>query len=513
MPADKQPSREQVIAQVISELNEPISIDTVVDRVLARKPSRAKNARSAVRGDIRLRAYSLGIAFGDSERTCIVPVSVGMRGVRFRHVVTDREVSSRELRWNESDTAYIDDEYWPLHVSRTDLQLVDAGGGTVPGGPVIHFETAKTFLGQQQIQVAGYKLPAFLHQHHVAAGDSLLLTVEQYDPPRWRIEYEPQAQRDQAAIDRRNRELMDLLYAMLEMAPQERIDTIVSVRSALLQIREPHGYPGDPWIEVMAADGRMRISFMGILYADSPQFDLLGFDPHDESSADYAIFDDDGLELFAVQVAEDGAIVELEVPPRPPLPLLPEADAQRIYTFKVAAEYRKGLWRRIELQGALLLGDLNRYLVRLFKHDADHMGGFWKVVRRGRQRTREVELAMVDPFGRGKGSEQRIAELDLVEGDMVRWVYDFGEMFEYTLKLETAFDPPSAPDAPDYPRVAGANEPELLYCAPCREKGKQVVAKWVCWECSEQQGAPHMLCDACTRLRKHEGHYIEEWMY
>ena len=215
------------------------------------------------------------------------------------------------------------------------MQLVDAGGGTVPGGPVIHFETAKTFLGQQQIQVAGYKLPAFLRQHRVAAGDSLLLTVEQYDPPRWRVEHEPQAQRDQAAIDRRNRELMDLLYAMLEMAPQERIDTIVSVRSALLQMREPHGYPGDPWIEVMAADGRMRVSFMGILYADSPQFDLLGFEPHDESFADYAIFDDDGLELFAVQVAEDGEIVELEVPPRPPLPPLPEAAAQRIYMSRL----------------------------------------------------------------------------------------------------------------------------------------------------------------------------------
>ena len=513
MPANKQPTREQVIGQVIAELDGPTSIETVVDRVLARKPSNAKNARAAVRGDIRLQAYSLGVAFGDSERTIIVPVGAGMRGVRFRHIVTDGEVSSRELRWNESDTVYLAGEYWPLHVSRTDLQLVDAGGSAVPGRPVMHVETAKTFLGLQQIQVAGHKLPAFMHQHRVAAGDSLLLTVEQFDPPRWRIEHEPRARRDEAAIDRRNRELMDLLYAMLEMAPQERIDTIVSVRSALLQMRETQGYPGDPWIEVMAADGRMRVSFMGILYADSPEFGLLGFEPHDESFTEYDILDDDGLELLAVQTAEDGTIVELEVPPRPPLPPLPEVDAQRIYTFKVVALHRKALWRRIELPGAYLLGDLNRYLVGLFKHDWDHMGGFWKVVRRGRQRTREVELAMVDPFGRGKGSEKRIAELDLAEGDVIKWVYDFGELFEYTLQLETAADPQSAPNAADYPRVASANEPELLYCTYCQAKGKQVVAKWVCWECSEQQSAPYMLCDACTRLRKHEDHYIEEWVY
>ena len=513
MPTNKPPSREQIIAQVIAELEGPTSIETVVDRVLARKPSSAKNARSAVRGDIRLHAYSVGIAFGDSERTIIVPVSIGMRGVRFRHVITDQEVSSRELHWSESDTGYLPGEYWPLHVSRTDLQLVDAGGSAIPGRPVVHVETAKTFLGPQQIQVAGHKLPEFMHQHRVAAGDSFLLTVEQYDPPRWRIEHEPRAQRDQAVIDRRNRELMDLLYAMLEMAPQECIDTIVSLRSALLQMREPHGYPGDPWFEVMAADRRMRVSFMGILYADSPQFGLLGFDPHDESFAEYDIFDDDEQDLLALQATEDGAVVELEVPPRPPLPPLPEADAQRIYTFKVVALGRKGLWRRIELPGSLPLGDLNRYLVRVFKHDWDHMGGFWKVVRRGRQRTREVELAMVDPFGRGQGSERRIAELDLAEGDVIKWVYDFGDNYEYTLQLETAVDPPSPSEAASDPRIVGANEPELLYCAPCQAKGKQVVAKWVCWECSERQDAPYMLCDACTRLRKHEGHHIEEWVY
>jgi hypothetical protein len=33
------------------------------------------------------------------------------------------------------------------------------------------------------------------------------------------------------------------------------------------------------------------------------------------------------------------------------------------------ALYRKGLWRRIELPGAFLLGGLNGYLVRVFKHD------------------------------------------------------------------------------------------------------------------------------------------------
>ena len=164
----------------------------------------------------------------------------------------------------------------------------------------------------------------------------------------------------------------------------------------------------------MHADGRMGVDFRQIVYADTPRSSLLD------------LFDVEP-EPLVIRQGEDGTFFEVEVQPRPPLPPLSEADAQRIYTFKVGPVYRKKLWRRIEVPGALLLGDLNGFLVDEFKHDTDHMGGFWKLVRRGGKRVREVELATVDPFGRGKGSEQRIAELDLVEGDVLKWVYDFGD--------------------------------------------------------------------------------------
>lgn len=68
-------------------------------------------------------------------------------------------------------------------------------------------------------------------------------------------------------------------------------------------------------------------------------------------------------------------------------------------------------------------------------------------------------------------------------------------------------------DPNKYPRVAGANEPELLYCNECQAKGKQVVAKWHCWNCSDRHDTLYMLCDDCSGKSKHEEHYQVEWVY
>lgn len=415
MPADKQPNREQVIIQVLDELEGPTPLETVIDRVLERKPSSAKDPRGPIRNDIRRLPSLFGAVFGDPERKIVVPVRLALPGIRFRHRVTDAEVSDRGLHWTMSDAAYLASPYWPASFVHSDPALIDAHGVVIRGAA--HARDISVSEGEVAISLIGEgrKLPAFMREHKVASGDSLLFTIEQFDPPRWRVDHEPVAQRDQAAIDRRNEQLMDALFAILESATREEIDMPTALYSAHLQIAEPYGYPGDPWLDAMAADGRMAPSGRGIVYADTMRVLSDEYDPpqfiFQESTGDLAEDDDE----FGGE--EDG---EYELPP------LPEADARRIYTFKVSALYRKNVWRRVEVQGDLLLADLNGYLVDLFNHDSDHMAAFSKLVRRGGKRRREVEVALVDPFGLGPGSELRIAELDLIEGDMLKWLFDFG---------------------------------------------------------------------------------------
>jgi hypothetical protein len=216
-------TREQAIAQVVSELESATPLEVVVDRVLQRKPSRAKDPRAPIRGDIRMHTDRFGVVFTDPERKIVVPANVAMRGVRFRHPITDVEINNRMLFWDEGDYIYFPSHYLPPDPRRNDLLLVDADGHLFAEElRSVPLRTASS-VGPIVVDTWGRKIDAILRQHQARAGDSFLFTIEQFDPPRLRMEYEPQAQRDEAVIEQRNRELMDLLYQMLEASSQEQI--------------------------------------------------------------------------------------------------------------------------------------------------------------------------------------------------------------------------------------------------------------------------------------------------
>lgn len=65
------------------------------------------------------------------------------------------------------------------------------------------------------------------------------------------------------------------------------------------------------------------------------------------------------------------------------------------------------------------LAEFDAVLREAFEHDVfDHLGGFWKLVRRGQtKRCREIELGTVDPLGKGDGAVRRVAGLQLRLGD------------------------------------------------------------------------------------------------
>ena len=111
-------------------------------------------------------------------------------------------------------------------------------------------------------------------------------------------------------------------------------------------------------------------------------------------------------------------------------------------------------------------------------------------------------------MGGGDGSETKIADLDLAVGDLLKYVYDFGDWIEHHLTLEAIEEPQAKVK---YPREIARNEPEYVYCTECQKKGKQVVAKWICRSCSLSQGERIWVCDKCNI--QHEDHYLEEILY
>jgi hypothetical protein len=155
--------------------------------------------------------------------------------------------------------------------------------------------------------------------------------------------------------------------------------------------------------------------------------------------------------------------------------------------------------------------DLDDVLRDAFLHDPyDHLSGFWKMARRGNtRRFREIDLGHINPFEGGESAEVRIAALEMEPGEMMKYVYDFGDWIEHRVKLEAVDDP--EPEV-EYPRVVAQNKPRYQDCDECKKEGKQTVATWFCYDCSNEEGRDVLLCE--EHFEDHdEEHFLEEVVY
>lgn len=87
------------------------------------------------------------------------------------------------LRWTVSDAAYLASPYWPISFLDSDPGWVDAHGVVIPGASHARDIIVSEDSVDNSLTGAGRKLPAFMREHKVASGDSLLFTIEQSSPP------------------------------------------------------------------------------------------------------------------------------------------------------------------------------------------------------------------------------------------------------------------------------------------------------------------------------------------
>lgn len=178
---------------------------------------------------------------------------------------------------------------------------------------------------------------------------------------------------------------------------------------------------------------------------------------------------------------------------------------EQVYRFKVALKTQKRLWRRIEIKGSQTLRHLDHAIRDAFKHDEwDHLSAFFQ----GRV-WRSKCLGEISPFEKGSGGRKRIDGLGLSEGDAMEYVYDFGDDIQHVVTLEKMVD---LDKAAEYPRIVSQNKPRYRYCTVCEALGKQVVATWICIDCSNEEGRDVLLCDDCAS-KEDEDHYVVEMLY
>ncbi len=474
MPDKKAPSLDHVIEQLLAQLHEPIHIDDFAHRVLAVHPSQAKHPLTALRSKLRQEHVGRTLVFLDNHT--LVPLPVAMHGVRFRIPLTPQEVTQGALLIYPAFAYFQRQEIAPQ-----DVQLVDAAGRPLEVRVVTLKQPLSGPFKSFRPNVEAFDLGDWFRSQNVKRHDSLLVTVEDWQAGRFRLQHEPVKARRQEEIARQNQELTDVLFAMLEAARAEQLYAHQAIPTAYARLSHGPDYPGDHWLAVLASDGRMDWDGFAIRYRESSDLfsDMLG--------------------------------IATLTPPKSAAKRPAPEQTRQVYRFLATLRHQKDLWRRIDIQGGQLLVHFDRILRQAFRHDTgDHLAGFWKLVRRGTgQRFREVDLGSIDPFGEGEGAEHALASLGLQPGDAMKYVYDFGDWIEHRLTLEEIV-PPEA--SVTYPRIVDQNKPRYRYCQTCKEQERQVVATWMCVECSNIQHRQVLVCDTCM-ASDHEDHYVDEMLY
>ena len=476
MAQGKQLTRSEAITQLAAELYAPISLEEFTERVLSIWPSHAKNPQAGVRQGIRDNHQGQTLIFLD-EKT-LVPTQMGLSGVCVRVPISRQEINEGLLFIYPSIQFLL-----PENFAFEDLQLVDTTNHTIPTEIVTQQVTGKGFLGEYTQEIHGLRLGWWYKKHKIKRQDSLLVTVLDWEAGKFRLEPETKRKyrRIRTQVEASNQKLADTIFAMLEASRYERIWGQIAIPTVYARLKNELAHPADHWLQVIENDLRMRWDGYEICYADSLTF----------------------MERLVPELHQERLTSS---------PTKPSTEQRnQLYCFKAHYKYRKGLWRRSEIQGGQTLADFDDILREAFHRDLmDHMSGFWQRIRRGNSRRfREVELATINPFDEGDGADKPMADLNLNPGDKLKYVYDFGEWEEYYIELEE-IDTPEVDVS--YPRVISQNRPRYKYCPSCQKKGRKTIATTICIWCSNEEQEEVMMCEDCI-VPDHEEHYLEKIVY
>ena len=125
-------------------------------------------------------------------------------------------------------------------------------------------------MGNDDIPREGIELHDWLRAHKARQGDSVLVTVRDWERTQFTLEFEPRAQRREAEIKAQNRALADTIWNVLQETTDERLTLHSGIATAYARLPSARraAYPGDHWHQVLAADPRMREDIAMIVPAD-----------------------------------------------------------------------------------------------------------------------------------------------------------------------------------------------------------------------------------------------------
>lgn len=251
MPRHSSPTINEAIERAMVEVDGPIDVDAFISKVLESRPSSAKKPDASIRTNL-WRHEGKTFVYLDSKT--IVPLRVAAPGVRFRIPLSRPEVERGVLFVLPSLQG------WDSGSDPQTFQLVDEQNQPLPTKIVSIAVKQKVPGILRSVDVKGdaFDLGDWFQTNRARRSDSILVTIESWEPKRFKLELEPQKERRRRRdeIARRDQELAEILFGILEASADESIFHSRIVPTAYVRLSNVHGYPGSHWINVVQQDLR-----------------------------------------------------------------------------------------------------------------------------------------------------------------------------------------------------------------------------------------------------------------
>ena len=409
----KQPTLDEVVESIMADLDGPISLSDLVKQVLARKPSRAKDPAKAVMAHLR-DPYGRDKTLVFVDRETVLPLRLAMEGVRFRITLDRQMVSQGSIALHPYFVPFLrgvrvaaPPEIMPTFETEP--------GREVPVSLTEFYSKPQGVFGElTDGKTQAIEFKAWLSSVSARRGDSLLLTVVDWEQGRFQLAFEPERRR-KAEAARQNQALADLLRDLLKSTISKRLWAERGLQMAYARLPSARDYPGDHWTQVVDKDKRLLRDVFEIVSAEAGS----------------------GL-LSDLLEADEEAIEEQPFTAR---------QGKQVYRFR-ASRGRKDF--SIQVRGNDTLGDLDAVMREVFGLDMfEHLAEFSLSVSHGKQKQAQP-FGVIDPAGEHAACRVRLAGLGLAPGARLEYLYDFGDAAQYTLVLEAIEEPEAKARYPRY---------------------------------------------------------------
>lgn len=277
-----EPTIASILRHLAREYDGPVEERRILEQVLERRPSNAKNPYATIRE--RLRWDGLTLGWLRLNRSQLMPLRVALAGLRFRCLPRARDVQAGLL-----PLAHLQ-PFAGLRTSGCALRDRD--------GAELAFLDIDEERGHHAALPA-FDLGAWYERHAFAPGDSIIVSVVSAEPLVLELAHEPREAFRAAAVAAQDAELVETIVERVRRSQAALVpcDEVVLPIFAAAPWRA--AYPGSPWQHLVIRDGRLQLiddifltsQRIGSLhlFGGEEVFEQQAADAHDRQASDAAL--------------------------------------------------------------------------------------------------------------------------------------------------------------------------------------------------------------------------------